>query len=334
MAGSGLVDKFQTVKVPNRDITSPARRTVVAKKQTRQASEGRVAEGFRLARWLTHPFVVFVGATLGIMVTASWLWEEYGESFPDHARYALSPEKIELPPANEWVPGQPEVHLAEQLNAQGLNLLSKDLVEIAAEQFCRLPYVDTIRRIEKSADGLKIDVAFRQPVGLLDLGNGRYQRLDRQAVQIGQPLVVTEESADWLRINVHQPRVEGGEWSRVEDERIERAAEICRDLQSSWKELGLYRVVFYWPAGTPVSDETPFEVWTANGSRVLWCNGNPQSRPATGQQKIDALRNWIAVNGPLEKLAGWRMIDVRSGQVLLVPETRTSFRPELGKRPY
>ncbi|MCE2793303.1 MAG: hypothetical protein LW697_12745 [Blastopirellula sp.] len=100
---------------------------------------------------------------------------------------------------------------------------------------------------------MKIDVAFRQPVGLLDLGNGRYQRLDRQAVQIGQPLVVTEESADWLRINVHQPRVEGGEWSRVEDERIERAAEICRDLQSSWKELGLYRVVFYWPAGTPVS---------------------------------------------------------------------------------
>jgi len=64
------------------------------------------------------------------------------------------------------------------------------------------------------------------------------------------------------------------------------------------------------------------------------CNGNPQSRPATGQQKIDALRNWIAVNGPLEKLAGWRMIDVRSGQVLLVPETRTSFRPEVGKRPY
>jgi hypothetical protein len=191
-----------------------------------------------------------------------------------------------------------------------------------------MPYVDTVRRIEKSAQGLKIEVSFRQPVGLLDLGNGLYQRVDRQAVQIGAPLVVSEETADWLRINVHQPRVSGIEWTRVDDERIERAAEICRELQAAWKELGLYRVVFYWPVGTAVSDETPFEVWTANGSRVLWCNGNPQSRPATAQQKIDALRNWIAVNGSLEKLAGWRMIDVRSGQVLLVPETRTSLLPD------
>ena len=305
-----------------------------AKKQVRQASEGRIAEGFRLARWLTHPFVVFVATTMGIMVTASWLWEEYGESFPDHSRYTLSPEKIVLPPTNEWVPGQPAVHLADQLNSQGLNLLSKDLVEATAEKFSQLPYVDTIRRIEKSAEGLKIDVVFREPVGLLDLGNGRYQRLDRQAVQIGPPLVVAEESAGWLRINVHQPRAAGGEWTRVDDERIERAAEICRDLQPAWKELGLYRVVFYWPAGTPVSEETPFEVWTANGSRVLWCNGSAQNRPATAQQKIEALRNWIAVNGPLEKLAGWRMIDVRSGQVLLVPESRTSFRPDDSTRPY
>lgn len=311
-----------------------ARRIVSAKKPVRQTSDGRVAFGLRLARWLTHPFVVFVAATLGIMVTAAWLWEEYGQSFPEHARYAISPEKITLPPVNEWVPGQPAVHLTDQLNSRGLNLLSKDLVEVTAEQFSQLPYIDTIRRIEKSAAGLKLDVVFRQPVGLLDLGNGLHQRLDRQAVQIGPPLMVAEETADWLRINVHQPRVASGEWTRIDDERIERAAEICRELQDSWKELGLYRVVFYWPAGTQISDDTPFEVWTANGSRVLWCSGNSSNRPATAQQKIEALRNWIALNGPLEKLAGWRMIDLRSGQVLLVPETRTSFQPDGVKLPY
>lgn len=307
---------------------------VSGKKQQRPSGEGRPTERFQLARWVTHPFVVFVIATLSLMVTASSLWEKYGTSFPDSARYALSPEKILLPPANAWVPGQPAAQLVDRLQAKGLTLLSKDLVETTAEQFSSLPYVDTVRRIEKSAAGLEIDVVFRQPVGLLDLGNGTYQRLDRQAIQIGSPLVVNEDAADWLRINVHQPRVSGIEWTRIDDERIEQAAEICRDLQPAWKDLGLYRVVFYWPSGTPVSDETPFEVWTANGSRVIWCNGARRNRLATAQQKIDALRNWVTVNGSLEKLAGWRMIDVRSGQVLLVPETRTSLRPDGTELPF
>lgn len=301
---------------------------VSGKKSNRQVNEGRAAEGFRLIRWLTHPFVVFVAATLLVMVAASWLWEKYGPSFPDTARYTLSPEKIQLSPTNEWVPGQPALQLVDRLQSNGLTLLSKDLVEVTAEQFSQLPYVDTIRRIEKSSAGLKIDVVFRQPVGLLDLGNGLFQRVDRQAIQIGAPVVIPDETADWLRINVHQPRVSGVEWSPVDDERIELAAGICRDLQGVWKELGLYRVVFYWPAGTPVSDETPFEVWTANGSRVIWCNGDGSNRLATAPQKIDALRNWVAVNGSLDKLAGWRMIDIRSGQVLLVPETRTSLNPD------
>jgi hypothetical protein len=106
---------------------------VGTKRQVRQANEGRIAEGFRLARWLTHPFVVFIGATLGIMVTASWLWEEYGQSFPDHIRYALSPEKIQHSPVNEWVPQPPANLLVDQLTSRGLNLLSKDLVEVTAE---------------------------------------------------------------------------------------------------------------------------------------------------------------------------------------------------------
>lgn len=308
-------------------------KTRATRKPVRQTNSAGLGQGRWMIRLILHPLVAMLASGVGLTLAAIGLWNHFSPQFLNPADYVLSLEKIDLTPPNRWVPEPPGQRLVSQLASEKLTLLSRNLVEVAASRTAQLPYVDSVRRVEKSAKGLRIEAVYREPVGAVEMGMGQLLRLDRQAIQIGVPTSLADPSDDWLRINVHLPRLELAEWSPIGDPRIEAAARICHELRNDWRALGLYRVVFYWPAGTAVTSDTPFEVWTANGSRILWCNGG-DDRAATAAQKIEALKNWIAVNGSLEKLAGWRMIDVRSGQVLLVSETRASFNLDEAFLPY
>jgi hypothetical protein len=291
--------------------------------------------GNGLSRYLLHPVVWFTVATVGLVWFAVGAWNKYEHELIPDEPFRVTPENAQISTANEWIDVDPQEELSELLDQEKLTLLDPDAVERIARGLELWPFVQTVRSVQKHSQGLTIDLEYRAPVAVVNTMSSAAHLVDASGVIIPGRVqegpssdanelqnhegISVETSNPWLWIFIDRPNENGlSNWERWPDPRVVDAAEVVGQVIPFAYDLGI-RSVVNWPENY---DDAiwPFELWTASGGKVIWCDDPARETPESIAQKRSQIEDWIARNGSLDQLEGWRKLDLRSGQPVLVPD--------------
>jgi hypothetical protein len=301
---------------------------------------------------LKHTFLWFAVVTTVLLLTAQHYWQQFNQELLPTDQFAVKLESFEINEKNEWLDVSPKFYLAShpefsvQSGHAQRSLLDPALVGDLAKDVSQWPFVRAVKKIQKSANGIELDLEYRRPIAVVELMNssrnwlvdeeGRLIPGNMQAGADGQPVFVNhagqqvDVSQKMLRINLENPQTQSLEhWQVWPDGRIVDACRVADQLQEVIDEFGLYRVLTIRPHGDSDSvpnPQWPYEVWTAVGTRIIWSDNPLQETNESRDQKIQSIRQWIATNGSLDQLVNWKKLDVRSGQAVLVTETLDTAR--------
>lgn len=287
---------------------------------------------------LLHPAVWFVVATVATIAVSISLWNRYQHKIVVTEKYQLNNNNIRMhQPEPSWA----QASIKELLLARQSSVLENQLVPQTAEMIRSLGWVEQVRRIEKSSNGLDIDVSFRHPVAMVKINDQQALPVDRNGFVMDGDLFSSEAVKDMLRISVFRPlptQTSLMTWQAWPDERILEAAAISEALQTRYQGLELFRVVSFQLPGDRAKQE-PFEVWTHGhirpgdvtqtpyAAKVIWGNAPGRESPgeASPMQKIQAMDNFVVSHGPLAKsIPTGKMLDVRSGKAVVSAKIRTA----------
>lgn len=274
---------------------------------------------------LLHPATLFVTCVILIVVGTVTLWEQNSQHFLKSNRFQLTSERISVRGARDDLTHFLKEAIVEELVTEESNTLDTQLVARVASFVESRPYVKA-SFVKKSVSNLQIEAAFRQPVGIVELGTMPIA-VDAEGVLLDGRIYQMKSPDDFLRISVDRPVNQGLQsWQSWPDPRIVRAAQICNELEGVWQELELYRVVTYWRPGQEPQDSDVFELWTkyGDGGKIIWSTAADPSQDVSVDEKIHLLRQFVAQKGPLRKLAGRNKLDVRSGKAILTKDVRTA----------
>ena len=273
-----------------------------------------------LRKLLLNPVTLFIGCVCLIIIASVVLWEQNSKHFLQNKRYALTPDRI-LVSDGEMSDELRGLLINELGNSQPSTLDTK-LVSHVASFVESQPFVQRAS-VRKSASNLHVDVDYRAPVGIIEIGDLQIA-IDSQGVVLDGRVYASKSADDFLRITLDRPVRRGlTTWQTWPDERVVEAAKVCDELREVWREFELYRVVTFWRPNQPANGTHAFQAWTKFGGKLIWSRSN-SDRSVTVEQKINAVRKFIEENGPLEKLAGSQTLDVSSGTIQLVKEERVA----------
>ena len=315
----------------------------MAKKRKSAAGQ----RGLLLQKLLFHPATWFVGVTVMLVLGAVHTWEKYGNQFIAPQIVAIQPEQIEITPQPAWT----RVDLREELagdQSAPLSLLDPHLIPASVAHLKSVGWIESVRHIDKTVDGLNIDVAYRQPVASVELNDNTvpdWGQTPRQMPIDSSGLLMPAESLpadDGLLISMfhsigkpaqQQAFVAGlRPYSQWPDSRVADAAAIAAWLQADAAAMGLKRIVTFRYAEKPDDVAVPYEIWTSigqNGPQFIWGNppGGEQFNEAQPPVKLAALRAWFAAHGDATE-AGEQVIDLRTGSAVIVG----AKQPSVGRR--
>lgn len=296
------------------------------------ASRKRNNDEFSIRFFLMHPAIWFVVATGGLIYLAIFSWSKNKERFLDAERFQVTMDRININPLPAWAEALAVGPLA-QISSTDESLLDLDLVPAVGEYLRTVPWIRKIERIEKSAEGLGIDIVCRQPVAVLGentsilvdgdgvvfdnsvLEHDQYQKIKNQAIRINMPFLDKRPTIAWHRRS---------------DNRIHQAAQLAEFLYPAKDELQIYRIITHDRNST---DQGPcnLEAWTANGTRVKWGSAPGQEKPGEvgSVQKLTALREFTSNYGDLSQFdhRDTHAIDVSSGKPVVVKDARIAKSP-------
>ncbi len=290
-----------------------------------------------IRRILLHPVFLFLVATMLVMTGAVSTWNRYQFDIVDVDEYELTRENILLTgPQPEWAKSDVRQMVLDQFADSSATTLEANLVPATARLFQTVGWVESVRRIEKTKDTLKLDLVYRDPVALVRIaGSKPWLPIDRSGVILDGEIVVPKDPSvgfvdDHLLIYVFKPDVTNlSTWQQWPDRRIQGAASICKLLKPYWQIQGIKQVVTLQVprTGTPVRD---YELRPKNGEEgtiIVWGSapGDEAQGEATPEQKIAAINDYVLRNGSLEQArAKGLVVDVRSGSAVLASRVRTA----------
>ena len=287
---------------------------------------------------LLHPATLFVGFNIALAVMAVYTWDRYQDKIVDPSSSLLSAEKIEVNTPPAWA----KTNIKEAIltsTGESKSLLDPALIPDAVATCQSIGWIEQVQRMEKTRDGLKLDLVYRKPIAVVELDSktvpGWKQKpklvpVDRTGVIMPETLAFSGSIQPKIYIH-HWDKNQNGapqhlrhihRWTAWPDPRVKDAAAISEVLFQDWQAFGLSRIIS-WRQIKDAQDTTiPFELWTdegGNAATVVW--GNPPGAEVDSEapftQKIAALQAYVQKNGPLNKLSE-RVIDLRSGQAIQV----------------
>lgn len=290
---------------------------------------------------LLHPATLFVGLNVFIAATAMYCWDKYQDKIVDQDALVLTADKIVINTPPVWTKTNLKEAILES-SGKPKSLFDSDLINDAVTTLKTVGWIENVHRLEKSAEGLSVELSYREPVALVELHektvpgwkkNDQLIPVDRHGVVMPENLVVDDGSRPKIYV-YHYDRESGKipdhmkkilRWAIWPDERVTQAAAISNLLVQDWKALGLSRIISFKMIELANDHSQSFELWTdegRNAATVIWGNapGFEVAGEATALQKLVALRAYIQANGPLNKLSE-RKIDLKSGQAQLVAKS-------------
>ena len=273
-----------------------------------------------LRKILLHPVTLFIGCVLLIVFGSVALWEQNSKHFLKNQKYQLTPDRILV--NNGDMSGELKTLILNEFGDVTPNTLDTNLVAHVASFVESQPFVQQAS-VRKTASNLHVDVDYRVPVGIVDLGNMQIA-VDAQGIILDGRVYASKTADDFLKITLDRPMNRGlNTWEAWPDQRVIAAAQVCGELRHVWNEFELYRVVTYWRPNQSEGTNYDFQAWTKYGGKVVWSTSVGNSN-VSAQQKIEAIRQFIEENGSLEKLAGSQILDISSGTVQLLKEQRVA----------
>lgn len=289
----------------------------------------RLMAGFSLRGIFLHSATWFLLATGLTIFGAIKLWEQYQHKILATEDYRLTPEKIDITPPPAWAHADlQQVVLSASSEKAAATILDTNLVAKTANAFRTVGWVEQVERVEKNADGLNVQLRYRQPAAVVELNRTNIPGWPaKQAAEV-MPVdrlgtVMPGELVQHLRlprISVFQPVAHNQlvTWTTWPDERIVEAAEILAAIGPQAEQLGIYRITTRRVPGRTDHGRFPFELWPTSGTQVIWGSGigSETINEASAQQRLQALVEYVRQHGPLNTLPKQR-IDVRSGRALI-----------------
>lgn len=295
----------------------------------------RLLESFSVRGFLLHPATMFVFASLVMVGGAIFLWEKYSDRVVDVEQFRLTEDRIRLTPPPAWA----NTNLKQMLIAESQShpddsdssLLDAALVPRSAEIMRNVGFVERVQSVEKSKDGLDIQVVYRKPVALVELseitfpyewptenrGKSILLPVDRLGVVMPESLGIGRSLPKILVVYPINPPSRYRElesWTDWPDTRIKDAAAISALLENSAQQLGVARVVTQRKPDEQAKQTISYELWPDSGTQVIWGNapGKEVEGEANAEDKIRAIEAFVIKNGPLNQHESNR-IDVRTG---------------------
>ena len=277
----------------------------------------------RLFQGETRP--VALGVLIVGMFAGFWyvVWQRVGGEVLTSSDYLLTEEELEITPPPPWMSHS-------DIRADGfrdasldgtLSIMDPRVTERIAKAFALHPWVAEVRRVQKSPGGVKVDLAYRRPVCIVQAPCGLLP-VDAQGVLLPSKDFAPSDIGRYpLLVGIGTIPV-GPEGIRWGDPRVVGGAEIAAMLCDAWKDLGLERIFPYQVAeGGPV-EEYLYELYTRSGTRITW--GRPPGTTAPDEVpaavKVARLKEYKAAYGTLEGPHGPRPLDVRSMRSMQVPQ--------------
>ena len=274
----------------------------------------RVGE-IQLHRLLFHPATLFILATGVVISVASMLWEHQLATITD-SRYQLKPESLAVNSPPQWVHTDFVNNVYARHGLNEVSLLDPGATEDVWNAFSADPRVAEVVEVAKSTSGVRVELNYREPVAMVEVGDQHLLAVDAAGVVLDGRDFQVGDGEQYIHIAVNRPQTQGILTGQAwPDPRLVAAAAIAAELGDEWSALGIRRVVSLeepgWQAGSPGS----FELWTANGKRILWGSapGNETADEAAAVVKLESLRNnWEQVHRLRPNQRIW---DLRQGQI-------------------
>lgn len=292
-------------------------------------------DNFSPTKLLLHPATMFLLLNAFLAMTAVYFWNRYQHKIVDPATTQLTVEKIQINTPPAWTKTDLRAAIIGSTE-EPKSLLDPGLISDAVATCQSVGWIEEVRRMEKTRDGLKVDLIYRQPIALVELvggtvpgwkGQSRLVPVDRKGFILPDSLAMNSNAqpkiyiyhTDETKRQAPQHLQQLHRWTQWPDARVRDAAAISEVLINNWQAFGLSRIIYrqLFNAQDPT---IPFELWTdegENAATVIWGNapGSELNGEASWDQKVAALVGYVEKNGPLDKLAG-RQIDLRSGQAI------------------
>ncbi|WP_166824917.1 cell division protein FtsQ/DivIB [Thalassoroseus pseudoceratinae] len=292
------------------------------------SSSGQISRGaLRLRQRVFRPQTLFATASLVMLVVFGPRLIRHLPELTEQSEYKLRASKIDITPPPHWVPHD---LVRQVVDAQGweeneVSVLENDLAEEVAKAFGGHPWVSRVNEVRKRPPNVvEIDLSYRQPVGLVEIGQGLYYPISSDAVLL--------PPADFSRADFGRyPIVRGVEsvpagpagtaWG---DPTVVGAARLAEHLMRShdhdrchWEAFGLTAVNCPdEPLPERTIDDVSFSLTTAQGSEILWGRAPGTGHPGelSAEQKIGRLRQYLADYGSFVHPSGPLEIDIRHWQ--------------------
>lgn len=302
----------------------------------------RLIESFSIRGLLLHQATLFLVATGTLIVGAIVLWGQNRDRIAELNEFQLTEDKVRITSQPEWMAPDVRQLLLSEIG-KNPSILDSTLVPKTADLIKNIGYIERVQKIEKSKSGLDIDVVYRRPVAfveisaitMLDLwpkekaGKSVLLLVDRNGIVMPDDATPSHELP---MISVLYPaRLESlNDWIDWPDERIKDAAAIVDLFADSSAQMGINRVVTTRKPDAPANHTLPYELWSEWGARILWGSapGAEQDGEADAQQKLRLIQQLVKEHGSLDEMQKVE-IDVRSGSVIIVGESKTASREEL-----
>ena len=296
---------------------------------------------------LLHPATLFVLASVVLIGSAIFLWERHQHQIVDLEEYRLTKDKIQLSAPPQWAQADLKELIIQKSDKVQASILDTDLVGRTAAVMQKVGYVEHIKHVKKTKQGLDVDVIYRKPVATVELSEvtlrefwpksskGKTVKLpvDGHGVIMPEDLGTIEALP---RIIVLYPKEFSklATWESWPDQRIQEAAQISALLKGKTEQFGIDIVMTYRNPDQQSDANLAYQLWPASpknvGVRIIWGNapGKEVENEASAEAKIQAIENLVAQNGPLNKLRR-RTIDVRTGNPAIVEKTKTASKSDL-----
>lgn len=189
-------------------------------------------------------------------------------------------------------------------------------------------WVESVDRMDASLnDGLQIHLTYRQPAMTVQTRNGLFP-VDALGIVLPPRDFVAEDASRLPRFVLDLPVSPPTVGSRWRHETVLAAAEVAASLDdilatdSIWLRCELTEI------RVSAGDESVFELWANNGSRVVWgrIGDTAQDVEPSSDDKVQKLEQILAERGSLAAPAGPYLIDLRRWDVVTLEPLAVSIR--------
>lgn len=271
----------------------------------------RIAD-FSIISLVFNPFTMIAGAFfLSILA-----WDRHHDSIASPLEKPIDQHilSVNRPPA--WIKTDVRKVAIQESRLEEIKLGEPRALEQVAASFAVQPWVKSVKKIRKSASGIHVDLLYRKPVALVEIGDDGLFPVDDEGVLLdSRDFTGPNVELNYWRVSMPAPITNGLLAGYLwDDMRVADSVLIANAWNGNQAETGLMRIV---NRSQPTRDRMrlqAYELWTLNGTIVIW--GNPPGQEvkgeATAAEKIEAIRSYTVKNGPLNEMKRG-VYDVRGG---------------------